>query len=239
MSRRSAFEFIEEIGQLTTADDVMHALQGLLDDQGISYHCLSFLPSATQTFTEVTLALRFPAGFIEHYTAQGFIQYDPALRHVRTSIFPFRWFKDVPLDPSEPLEAEAVQTCRAFGLVDGIVVPVSSARFGRLGQVWFGGAQFELSDDEWPALHLSAFYAFDRVMQIGGGGITSESTLTPREREVLTLSAVGLTSPVIADRLHISERTVREHMGNARRKLGATTRTQAVMIALRDRLIQP
>src|SRR5262249_15459883 len=49
----------------------------------------------------------------------------------------------------------------------------------------------------------------------------------------------GLTSLVIADRLHISERTVREHIGNARRKLGATTRTQAVMIALRGRLIQP
>lgn len=57
-------------------------------------------------------------------------------------------------------------------------------------------------------------------------------SLSPREREVLTLLAIGLTGTQIAQRLFISAETVRIHVRNARRRLGAKTRTQAVAIAL-------
>ena len=43
----------------------------------------------------------------------------------------------------------------------------------------------------------------------------------------------------IAEALHISSRTVKEHIKHLCPKLGAVTRTQAVMIAVRDKLIQP
>ena len=62
-------------------------------------------------------------------------------------------------------------------------------------------------------------------------------TLTPREREVLRLAADGLSSEKIGERLFLSPQTVRGHVGNAMAKLQAHTRTQAVAIALRERLI--
>jgi len=52
--------------------------------------------------------------------------------------------------------------------------------------------------------------------------------LTPREREILGLLAQGLTGELIARRLFLSPATVRTHIGNATRKLGASTRAQAV-----------
>ena len=67
-----------------------------------------------------------------------------------------------------------------------------------------------------------------------GGG-----RLTPREREVITLLALGLTSGEVAERLVISPETVRIHVRNARRRLGARTRAQAIAIALRSGQIQP
>jgi PAS domain S-box-containing protein len=61
--------------------------------------------------------------------------------------------------------------------------------------------------------------------------------LTRREREVVSLVALGLTSPEIADKLCVSEATVRTHVKNSMAKLGARTRAHLVAIALADRHI--
>ena len=62
--------------------------------------------------------------------------------------------------------------------------------------------------------------------------------LTQGERDVLRLLAEGLANDDIAERLHISAETVRKHIRKAMVKLDADTRTHAVAVALRERLIQ-
>jgi len=56
--------------------------------------------------------------------------------------------------------------------------------------------------------------------------------LTEREKEILKYLQHGRTSRQIAEILVISERTVKFHIGNCLRKLGAANRTQAVVLAL-------
>jgi PAS domain S-box-containing protein len=75
---------------------------------------------------------------------------------------------------------------------------------------------------------------------IGDGSRPSRRTraLSPREREVLALLARGLTGEQIAERLVLSPETVRTHIRNAREKLGASTRVEAVTMALLGREIQ-
>lgn len=63
-------------------------------------------------------------------------------------------------------------------------------------------------------------------------------SLTLREREVLWWAAQGKSALDIASILRINKRTVDEHIQNAGRRLGAANRTQAVAIALRERLIR-
>jgi NarL family two-component system response regulator LiaR len=58
--------------------------------------------------------------------------------------------------------------------------------------------------------------------------------LTEREIEVLRLMARGLTNQAIADRLNISEWTVRTHVRNILEKLALANRTEAVLYALRE-----
>jgi DNA-binding CsgD family transcriptional regulator len=60
---------------------------------------------------------------------------------------------------------------------------------------------------------------------------TSLVALTEREREILTLLARGDTAFAIGRALAISERTVRKHLENAYRKLGARDRLTAVRLA--------
>ncbi len=64
----------------------------------------------------------------------------------------------------------------------------------------------------------------------------TEDPLTEREVEVLGLVAQGLTNQEIADRLYVSERTVRTHVSNILSKLHLANRTQAALYALRKGL---
>ena len=62
--------------------------------------------------------------------------------------------------------------------------------------------------------------------------------LTERERVVLALLVDGLTNREIADRLIISDSTVKTHVSNILSKLGVATRTEAVSLALQKGLIR-
>ena len=60
---------------------------------------------------------------------------------------------------------------------------------------------------------------------------TPSVRLTPRELEVLTLLCQGLSNKLISRHLDISSGTVKTHVGNVLRALGATSRLHAVVIA--------
>jgi DNA-binding NarL/FixJ family response regulator len=66
----------------------------------------------------------------------------------------------------------------------------------------------------------------------------SDESLTVREIDVLRLIAAGNRNRDIAERLFISEETVKVHVKHIMEKLGATDRTQAVAIAVRRGIIQ-
>ncbi|MGC2476081.1 MAG: response regulator transcription factor [Candidatus Sulfotelmatobacter sp.] len=65
----------------------------------------------------------------------------------------------------------------------------------------------------------------------------AELTITPRELEILGLIAAGLSNREIADRLFVSENTVKTHSSRLFDKLGAKRRTQAVQLGKEAHLI--
>ena len=75
----------------------------------------------------------------------------------------------------------------------------------------------------------------DRKRRVGAKAISGVqarfATLTPREREVLTLVAAGLMNKQIAAEIGIAEITVKIHRGNAMKKMGAKTLADLVRIA--------
>jgi DNA-binding NarL/FixJ family response regulator len=114
---------------------------------------------------------------------------------------------------NDPDLLEAAYRAGARGLVAkpaGLPVLVEALR-----EVWRGGRFFDPS-----------------FRQGNGSGSEEVKALSSRESEILGLLAEGLTGEQIARRLVLSPETVRTHVRNAMEKLGAPTRTAAVVKAL-------
>ncbi|MDF0578344.1 helix-turn-helix transcriptional regulator [Bradyrhizobium yuanmingense] len=240
MIRSRAFEFIETVQELSDAASVLDAMGRMLGQYGADQFCCAYVaPLSTETPREAVLAHQLPRGFLDMYSTEQYVWDDPALRYCKTTLRPFRWFREAPFDPiREPRAVELVRRARDFGLNDGVMVPIASPA-NRIGHVFFGGRAIDLPERDLAALHLMALYAFDRALTLRGQPEARTLALSLRECEVLTLAAIGRSTEDIADALAITPRTVKAHVKSCCKKLGATTRTQAVMIAMRDRMISP
>ncbi|MBC7291317.1 MAG: GAF domain-containing protein [Actinotalea sp.] len=89
-----------------------------------------------------------------------------------------------------------------------------------------------------PRLPRATPSAADDAPRLGTGGAAGgagagPSPLTARELEVLNLLTEGLTDRAIAERLVVSPKTVEKHVAAVLRKTGATSRTGAVVVALK------
>ena len=62
--------------------------------------------------------------------------------------------------------------------------------------------------------------------------------LTPREREILSMLALGYMNPEIADKLVISVRTVETHRSNIQRKLGTGNRAELISYAVENGIVE-
>jgi pimeloyl-ACP methyl ester carboxylesterase/DNA-binding CsgD family transcriptional regulator len=187
---------------------------------------------------------------------------NPAFRQVFTSRFipggtdeQLRWFNDLCLKTTSPALAGTLLRARAETDITSLlsqvrtptlvlhgredaVVPLAE---GRLLATEIPGAQFvELESRNHVLLeHEPAWARFkEAVLEFTGQPSASQegafSDLSKRERETLALLAEGLSNSEIAERLGISEKTVRNHLSHLFDKLGVWSRAQAIVFA-RDR----
>jgi pimeloyl-ACP methyl ester carboxylesterase/DNA-binding CsgD family transcriptional regulator len=123
---------------------------------------------------------------------------------------------------------------------DDVVVPLAESRLiaGRIPS-----AQFVELDSKNHILleHEPAWEHFCAAVReftgVSAGGDAEDpafASLSPRERAILSLIADGLTNAAIAERLSLSEKTVRNHVSSVFDKLGVWSRAQAIVF-VRDR----
>lgn len=187
---------------------------------------------------------------------------NPAFRQVFTSRFipggtdeQLRWFNALCQKTTAPELAGPLLRGRADSDVSALMPQVPSPTLviharddaiaplseGRLLAATIPRAQFVELDSRNHVLleHEPAWERFkEAVLDFTGQGHSAPDpafdALSPREREILTLLADGLSNAEIAERLGISEKTVRNHLSRLFDKLGVWSRTQAIVFA-RDR----
>jgi two-component system, NarL family, response regulator LiaR len=75
------------------------------------------------------------------------------------------------------------------------------------------------------------------LIQVSRGNNLPKFDLTEREKEVLSLMVKGLSNPEIAERMVVSRSTVKFHVSSILGKMGVSSRTEAVAIALQQKLV--
>lgn len=184
----------------------------------------------------------YPVEWTEHYRGRDYVRVDPVTLEGMSSQVPFHWRAALALPQYGAAAQRVFDEASEFGLRDGFTVPIHGP--GGIcimsmavddPRLFSPGAVVERN-----VLHLMALYfhmACDRAL--AAPGIQPAPHLTPREREVLLWAARGKTGWEIAQILHLAARTVTYHMENARAKLGAASRAQAVVVASTLGLIKP
>ena len=90
-----------------------------------------------------------------------------------------------------------------------------------------------------PAVTRRLIGEFARLRPRPAAASATLAELTPREVEVLTLVAEGLSNTEIAERLVVGDQTVKTHVSRVLAKLGLRDRTQAVITAYESGLVVP
>lgn len=184
---------------------------------------------------------------------------NPAFRQVFTSRFipggtdeQLRWFNDLCRKSTSPALASTLLSARAGTDVTALLAHVRTPTLvlharedgvaplaeGRVLAAEIAGAEFVELDSRNHVLleHEPAWARFQEAVLAftGQGAARSDaafSGLSRRERETLALLAEGLSNSEIAERLGISEKTVRNHLSHLFDKLGVWSRAQAIVFA--------
>lgn len=233
---REAYEILESLDRQTTVDGVIAVTRRALTRFGFDYFCFNTFPSERQRFEDVTIAIQVPPEWVRLYNERDYVRIDPSIRYCKQRVHPFRT-ADAPYDAErEPHVIPFLKRSADFALTNGFWFPIPSKR-GNTAGVWMSGPHAEVVERDLPLLHLIALSAFELLRRLRRRPSSAPVALTPREREVLLWAAQGKSAWETGEILGIAKRTVDEHVQTASRKLNAVNRTQAVVAALRERLI--
>ena len=183
----------------------------------------------------------FPKTWIKQYMQKKYNEIDPVIEQSRREARPFRWFDVDQKFNLSVKQKDFLKDLRETGLTDGLAIPV----FGPKGTMaFFGlgvvGGQLDLSEADMLELQFACLQTHNRYLDLAQ--IDDEVTykkLSPRESQVLSLVASGLSNNFIADRLNISENTVDTMLRRVFSKLGVNNRICAVLRGIGSGLILP
>ncbi|MCP1200025.1 LuxR family transcriptional regulator [Notoacmeibacter sp. MSK16QG-6] len=181
----------------------------------------------------------------DHYAAEQYFEIDPFFRHScnRLTVSPTgeKYFDEHPYLNCE--ERRFILTAGETGMKAGLALPFRIAGpegVGGWNVLTTHGREIveQHRGDSGRAVYLAALLTHERMRNtVDKHDKHQRLRLTERETETLHWAACGLRNKEIAEKMRVSAATVEFHGRNARHKLGAKTREQAVAIALTRGLI--
>jgi DNA-binding CsgD family transcriptional regulator len=178
---------------------------------------------------------------VAKYRARTYAAIDPVVQRTLRGRAP-RLLSGIGEERLSPVERKIFASYHcASGIQDGLVIPVRRSVHPD-GVITFGGVAPDVSAIAQSALTLLGHCAYGRMEQLRAArdpaAQPGSPVLTRREIEVLTWVSKGKSDGETSTILGMSERTARFHVANAKTKLGASTRVQAVTMAMERGLIE-
>lgn len=251
-------KIIGEFQESRNLEDLKRHMQALSEQYGFSSY--NFIDAGNLVDEVPYYMTTVETSWEETYRDNNFVDIDPYISLARRSNTPFTWGA-LPTDRLRsrgPKRATSrlMEAASDFRFNDGFLVPFhfrdDVGRYGAALMVylWKDAArhlEVMLSEKRFE-LHVITIYWAQRVIDLVSNELRSKespfrresisrSSLTDRERAVLRWAAAGKTNTETADILHVSENTVETYMKAVLSKLGASNKTHAVALAIRNGVI--
>ena len=226
--------YLEDIRQARADEDVVDILSNISAELGFRSAYLIEYTSEIKSAVHVLDTSPARAGWWPRYVATGLRASTVEVEKMLARGGVQRSGKERFANADNPELAASFSA--SLDMVDCTLVPISYNGIA-VGLVGFCGDR-ELTDIQKTGLQLVVYALFAQARSLHSSGIfTARSTLTRREKQVISLSADGLTSTEIAEQLGMSARTVNQHVDNVAAKLGTKNRAHTVAEVIRHRLL--
>jgi DNA-binding CsgD family transcriptional regulator len=231
MTRVDLETTLDRLQQATSLAELQAETSALRDSLGIAHVVYHWTNQKGEQFGAGT----YTPEWVAHYVQQGYMRIDPVVTGCFQRFHPVEWKQ---LDWTGKPQRRFLDEATGAGVgTQGTSVPIR----GPNGQFALFTATTDDSDDHWRMFNrermrdliLIAHFFNQKALEIRQG--TDEASLlrlSPREIDALTMLAIGYSRAQAADKLSISEHTLRVYIESARSKLGAANTTHAVAKAL-------
>lgn len=189
-----------------------------------------------------TASLTYCEGWVDRYVTSDYHRIDPVVLACHRRVAPLCW---TTLEWDGRRERTLLGEAADFDIgARGYSIPLR----GPGGHFAILTVNDSCSTAQWQSftaehaatLMLLAHHINHASLELAGAAQTEEACrLSPREADALTLLATGCSRAQAADRLAISEHTLRVYIEGARHKLGASNTLHAVVCAVKQGLIAP
>jgi DNA-binding CsgD family transcriptional regulator len=197
----------------------------------VSYEVLSGTAPAALTPT----ILNYPKHWQLHYDSQNYHSIDPIVLRAPATHLPLLW-KTLKSDDLSVKQIRLFEEAAAAGLVDGVSIPLHGP-FSRVAVISFvSPCEMQMQQTLVGALNAIAIQ-FDLACRSIDHHKNDRISLSNRERECLSWAAAGKSSWDISKIIGISENTVNFHIKNSMKKLDCSSRSVAIVKAIRMALI--
>jgi LuxR family quorum sensing-dependent transcriptional regulator len=231
--RSHALDIIDALKSTSDLASVKDLILPELRRHGFDHFLCADLPQPGEALTDLMLVNEWNPAWADRYLIRNYVARDPMVHEIFRTAEPFRWHEVLERRKVPRADLRIVHEASEFRMKDGFVVPIRLLH-GRMAVFTMAGEASNLADQSARAmLHLLAMYAHARMRQLKPLPPRKDiPELSPRERECLLWASAGKTDWEISEILHVGEGTINKHIESAKRRLGVTTRVQAVVHAL-------
>ncbi len=227
-----AHEFIDLASRETDINALSEAFAAAVAPVGYtSFACVSAM-DPTEYPVGAVAVVNYADTWAERYLDQRYDKYDPTVKMAASTPLAFRWSGLPDTMVTSKKARQVLDEAASIGMREGITVGIREPMsFPAVVNV--AGEDPNVTDEWVSSIHLMAVYLHGAAKRITRAAVKNQipigKPLTPRESECLRWVAAGKTDWEIGEIVGISEHTAHFHIENAKRKLNAPTRQQAVV----------
>ncbi len=230
-------DFVEQSQRATSVPELEAFFERAVTNEGFENHFIGTI--VERSVTDVGW-VEFPEGHFENYLAEQWNKIDPILAFTARAKRPFCRDDVAPGMQFSPSQIALLDECKRMGVHGINVVPFQNPN----GRGDIVGISRRHAERPYPAripvLQAACAQIFCRYADLIGNSLTNEGEmvgLTNRELEILKWIKHGKSNTEISEIMVLSIKTIEYHVGNILKKLGASNRTAAVVIAIKNKLL--